>query len=68
MEKVITKIPLFLEASTRDELMMMCLKNNQINDKEFEYYQIYESNGSVIAWFRADLESYVPLRGESNAR
>jgi len=60
--KVITKVPISIVADSESELTLLCVRNNTINDKMFDYTVVYQRDDKkLVAWFRADIESYIPL-------
>lgn len=57
-DKNLNSITFKLEASNFLELQKLMLKNNVLNNKMFEYFQIVETETKAIAYFRADASTY----------
>ena len=55
MEKNVFKVPISLEANSRDELTFKCMENNRVNNIMFDYYFFQKVGSKWIAWFRADM-------------
>ena len=64
MDKNVTKVKFYIAADSKDGLIRKCLKNNQINDKMFDYkYHNYDPVDKVwVAWFDADAATYKRVR------
>ena len=58
-------IPLYLEASSKDDLIKMMLLNNKINARKFNYMQPMSEDGGWVVWFFADIENYTPINNLS---
>lgn len=63
MDIKLTRIPLFLEASSKKKLVKKMLKNNLESGLAYEYRDIQQEAGRWIAWYVADLENAV-FKGE----
>lgn len=53
--KLIMRIPVSIEANSRDELSRACLENNLRHQLEFEYFQIVKDGTKWVAWYYADV-------------
>jgi hypothetical protein len=45
------RVPIYLTALTRDELVRLMLQNNLNNQKEHRYFDISFDGSSWVAWF-----------------
>lgn len=50
------RVPIFLTAPTRDELVRLMLQNNLKNGKEYRYFDISFDGSSWVAWFYSIIE------------
>jgi len=53
--KNLYRIPHFIKAPTRRELMAKMVRTNLAFNKEFHYYQITQETDGFVAWFYMDL-------------
>lgn len=58
MAKNIYRLPLFLEAKNKLELIKKMTANNVKHMREFEYFNIQKDGRKWIAWFYTDLIAY----------
>ena len=60
MESKHTQIPNYLEASSRKELVLECLKNNTRLNQYVHYFDFYESkDGKHVCWYYEDVTDAV---------
>jgi len=59
MAKDIFRIPRFLVANTKEELVKKMLKNNIEKDKEFDYYLIVKEGSQWVAWYYINSQDMV---------
>lgn len=51
-------IPLFIEASTREELILLMIANNSINSQAFNYFEPKKDGKKWVVWFFADINNW----------
>ncbi len=56
MDIKLTRIPTFLEASSKEELIELMLRNNIESGRAYEYRDIQFADGSWVAWYIKDLQ------------
>lgn len=69
MAKNLSRVPISLRASSPEELTKLCLRNNRVNDAEFDYYMVVKDGSSWVAWFHGDMKAWAISRrlAESDA-
>jgi hypothetical protein len=56
--KTLTRVKLFLKASSEQEMVDLQLKNNHLNNMMYNYDPPQKVDGGYIVWFFADITKY----------
>jgi hypothetical protein len=51
-------IPIYLEASSKEQLIELMYVNNSQNGKAFNYFQPFKDGKKWVVWFYADINTY----------
>ncbi len=57
-EHNIYRVPIYLSAKTKEELIVKMVTNNSINGIMFNYFPPIKEGKNWIVWFFADTENY----------
>lgn len=62
----ITEIPIYLEAKTKNELINEMLKNNQKNNKHYQYKTPMKDGDKWVVWYYEDAAKLVRKKLNGN--
>jgi hypothetical protein len=68
MAKNILRIPHYLIANTKDELIRLMLKNNVDNDKEYGYFDIQKEGSQWVAWYYDSIKPIEDRNAKQSSR
>jgi hypothetical protein len=54
----LNNIPIYLEASTKEELMGLMWANNAINSRAYNYMNPFKDGKKWVVWFYADINNW----------